>query len=75
MVKKKGKKFRANLNHVARKRRQTEKNKKKCRSSVYTGIGRKYQSLEENEVVMQNNVDGRDQRLEEPLYAKFERVF
>ncbi|EPB66782.1 hypothetical protein ANCCEY_14127 [Ancylostoma ceylanicum] len=34
MVKKKGKKFRANLNHVARKRRQTEKNKKKCRSSV-----------------------------------------
>ncbi|KAL6742955.1 hypothetical protein Aduo_016046 [Ancylostoma duodenale] len=34
MVKKKGKKFRPNLNHVARKRRQTEKNKKKCRSTV-----------------------------------------
>ncbi|WKY10669.1 hypothetical protein Q1695_002773 [Nippostrongylus brasiliensis] len=34
MVKKKGKKFRANLNHVAKKRKQMEKNKKKCRSSV-----------------------------------------
>ncbi|KAK5985952.1 Ribosome biogenesis protein Nop16 [Trichostrongylus colubriformis] len=34
MVKKKGKKFRPNLNHVARKRKTLEKNKKKCRSTV-----------------------------------------
>ncbi|KHJ91572.1 ribosome biogenesis protein Nop16 [Oesophagostomum dentatum] len=34
MVKKKGKKFRPHLNHTARKRRQAEKNKKKCRSTV-----------------------------------------
>ncbi|CAJ0589860.1 unnamed protein product [Cylicocyclus nassatus] len=34
MVKKKGKKFRPHLNQTARKRRQNEKNKKKCKSSV-----------------------------------------
>ncbi|KAJ1347961.1 hypothetical protein KIN20_003156 [Parelaphostrongylus tenuis] len=34
MVKKKGKKFRPNLNQVARKRKALERNKKKCRSAV-----------------------------------------
>nr|CDJ92198.1 Ribosome biogenesis protein Nop16 domain containing protein [Haemonchus contortus] len=34
MVKKKGKKFRPNIKHVAKKRKILEKNRKKCRSSV-----------------------------------------
>ncbi|KAE9421659.1 hypothetical protein Angca_006350, partial [Angiostrongylus cantonensis] len=34
MVKKKGKKFRPNLNKVARKRKALERNKKKCRSTM-----------------------------------------
>ncbi|KAK6051384.1 ribosome biogenesis protein Nop16 [Cooperia oncophora] len=34
MVKKKGKKFRPNLKHLAKKRKALEKNKKKCQSTV-----------------------------------------